>query len=70
MRRTRKGAVATAVGLMSIVGAVPAHASTEPVAPCQFLMPITPQDVGYCACVTVGRVVVKVLPDSWACAQP
>jgi hypothetical protein len=70
MKRIRNGVVAAAVGVTSLVGAAPAQASTQPVAPCQFLMPITPQDVGYCACVTVGRVVVMVLPDSWACAQP
>lgn len=70
MNRIRKGAVAAVAAGMSLVGAAPVHASTAPVAPCQFLMPITPQDVGYCACVTVGRVVVMVLPDSWGCAQP
>lgn len=70
MSRIRKGAVAAAIGAMSLVGAAPVHASTEPVGPCQFMMPITVEDVGYCACVTVGRVVVLVLPGSWACAQP
>jgi hypothetical protein len=70
MSRIRKGAVAAVVGAMSLVGAAPVHASPQPVAPCQFLMPIYPEEVTYCACVTVGRVVIIVLPDSCSCAPP
>lgn len=70
MSRIRKGAVTAVAAGMLLVGAAPVTASAAEAAPCQFLMPITAEDVGYCACVTVGRVVVMVLPNSWACQQP
>lgn len=70
MSRIRKGVITAGIAVMSVAGAAPVHASTPEAAPCQFLMPITVDDVTYCGCVTVGRVVNKVLPDSWGCAAP
>ena len=70
MSRIRKGAVAAVAAGMSLVGAAPVHATAVEAAPCQFLMPITPEDVTYCVCVRVGQVVILVLPDSWGCQAP
>lgn len=70
MSRIRKGAITAVAAAMTLVGAAPVHASAVEAAPCQFLMPITAEDVAYCVCVRVGQVVVMVLPDSWACAAP
>lgn len=71
MSRIRKGAVTAFAAGMLLVGAAPAHASTGPAAPCQFLMPISPGDVTYCVCVKVATVGQLVLPGwQWSCAQP
>lgn len=69
--KTKTGIAVAAIGALSIVGAAPAQASEVPAGPCQFLMPISPGDVTYCACVKVATVGQVVLPGSqWACTPP
>ena len=69
--KARTGIAVAAIGALSIVGAAPAPASEVPAGPCQFLMPISPGDVTYCACVKVATIGHMVFPDwQWYCAQP
>jgi hypothetical protein len=72
MSRIRKGAITAVAAGMLLVGAAPVHASTrEASGPCQFLMPISPEDVTYCACYKVATIGHMLFPDwQWACAQP
>ncbi len=56
-----------------LISAVAAASMIVPAAPATAAETCHPPnyDTVYCACVTVGRIFVTVVPDSqWACARP
>ncbi len=68
MKKARIGiaSLAAALGASVLLVAPPAQASERCI-----MSPITPEGVVYCACVTVARVGMIVLPGSqWSCAGP
>lgn len=64
-RHLRKAVVAAAAVLALGAAPAPAYATVESDhCPDE----ITVQEIGHCACIAVGQVVIIILPDSWACA--
>lgn len=69
--KIRTGVAAAAIGAMSLVTAVPAHAAAADEGPCRIMGPYYVEGAVSCACIVAATIGQTVLPDSqWMCPSP